>query len=104
MNRRGFISALVGVVAVEAIPPSQVWPFRKIFVPPSPRIFEWPKPYWITCANGNLEPGQMVAIYSPSGFLQGHYTVLKVDGTTVMFDTMLRGPNELEKLLEELPR
>lgn len=32
MNRRGFIGAMLGAAAVTALP-SEVWPFRKIFLP-----------------------------------------------------------------------
>lgn len=32
MNRRGFIGALLGTAAATALP-SEIWPFRKIFVP-----------------------------------------------------------------------
>ena len=35
MNRRGFLRAMFGTGAVAAIAPSQVWPFRKIFLPMS---------------------------------------------------------------------
>ena len=32
MNRRGFIGAMLGAAAATALP-SEVWPFRKIFLP-----------------------------------------------------------------------
>jgi hypothetical protein len=39
MNRRGFLNAILKTAAATALP-SEVWPFRKIFLPPVlPRIF-----------------------------------------------------------------
>ena len=39
MNRRNFLRSMLGVAAATALP-SEVWPFRKIFVMPGPTI--WP--------------------------------------------------------------
>lgn len=38
MNRRRFLSLMTGAGTAAALPPSMVWPFRKIFLPPAPRI------------------------------------------------------------------
>lgn len=38
MERRNFLRSLLGVAAATALP-SEIWPFRKIFVPPAPQIF-----------------------------------------------------------------
>lgn len=35
MNRRGFLRSMLGVAAATALP-SEIWPFRKIFVPENP--------------------------------------------------------------------
>jgi hypothetical protein len=37
VDRRGFLRSLLGVAAITALP-SEVWPFRKIFLPPAPVI------------------------------------------------------------------
>ena len=37
MERRNFLRAMLGVAAATALP-SEVWPFRKIFVPAAPRM------------------------------------------------------------------
>jgi hypothetical protein len=34
MNRRLFLGTLFGAAAAQLVPPSQVWPFRKIYTPP----------------------------------------------------------------------
>lgn len=41
MNRRNFLRLMSGAGTVAALPPSMVWPFRKIFLPPAPKIFNW---------------------------------------------------------------
>lgn len=41
MNRRNFFRLLAGAGATAAIPPSMVWPFRKIFLPPTLTPFEY---------------------------------------------------------------
>jgi hypothetical protein len=38
MDRRGFLRSMLGVAAVTALP-SEVFPFRKIFLPPMPKWF-----------------------------------------------------------------
>lgn len=45
MNRRRFLNLIAGAGTAAALPPSMVWPFRKIFLPPqntliADRIFE----------------------------------------------------------------
>lgn len=42
MNRRNFLNALLGTAAATALP-SEIWPFRKIFLPVAPQIVipEW---------------------------------------------------------------
>jgi hypothetical protein len=37
MNRRNFLRSMLGVAAATALP-SEIWPFRKIFLPMTPRI------------------------------------------------------------------
>lgn len=37
MERRHFLRAMLGVAAATALP-SEIWPFRKIFLPPAPKI------------------------------------------------------------------
>lgn len=37
MNRRNFVRSILGVAAATALP-SEVWPFKKIFLPPAPMI------------------------------------------------------------------
>lgn len=37
MNRRRFLGTLLGTGASTLVPPSMVWPFRKIFLPTIPR-------------------------------------------------------------------
>ena len=37
MDRRNFLRSMLGVAAATALP-SEVWPFRKIFLPPAPMI------------------------------------------------------------------
>ena len=37
MNRRGFLAAILGTAAATALP-SEVWPFRKIFLPAAQTI------------------------------------------------------------------
>jgi TAT (twin-arginine translocation) pathway signal sequence len=38
MNRRNFLRAIIGTAAATALP-SEVWPFRKIFLPTTPKLF-----------------------------------------------------------------
>lgn len=40
MERRNFLRSILGVAAATALP-SEVWPFRKIFLPAAPQII-WP--------------------------------------------------------------
>ncbi len=40
MDRRNFLRSMLGVAAATALP-SEVWPFRKIFLPTSP-VIVWP--------------------------------------------------------------
>lgn len=37
MERRNFLRAMLGVAAATALP-SEIWPFKKIFLPPTPKI------------------------------------------------------------------
>jgi hypothetical protein len=41
MERRSFLRAMLGVAAATALP-SEVWPFRKIFLPAPQNEFMWP--------------------------------------------------------------
>lgn len=38
MNRRNFLRSMLGVAAATALP-SEIWPFRKIFVLPAPAMW-----------------------------------------------------------------
>jgi len=38
VDRRNFMRVMLGVAAATALP-SEVWPFRKIFLPPAPTIY-----------------------------------------------------------------
>jgi len=38
MNRRNFMRAILGTAAATALP-SEVWPFRKIFLPGAPQLW-----------------------------------------------------------------
>lgn len=38
MNRRRFLNLIAGAGTAAALPPSMVWPFRKIFLPSQPKI------------------------------------------------------------------
>lgn len=42
MNRRNFLRSIMGIAAATALP-SEVWPFRKIFLPPTPEVgtYNW---------------------------------------------------------------
>ena len=72
MERRDFFRAMLGAAAL--LPPSQVWPFRKIFIPSwlyQPPFYVdtinghiYQEPVTITLANPtNFKPGDRVQIY-----------------------------------------
>lgn len=38
MNRRDFLRIAIGAGAIAAVPPSMIWPFKKIFIPLAPKL------------------------------------------------------------------
>lgn len=55
MNRRNFMRTLLGVASATALP-SEVWPFRKIFLPPAPSI--------VTAIDAEAWPGMLYPMYA----------------------------------------
>ena len=54
MNRRNFLRSMLGVAAATALP-SEIWPFRKIFVLPAPAM-------WIGIDPGVLTVEAVIAL------------------------------------------
>lgn len=77
MERRDFFRLMLGAAAL--LPPSQVWPFRKIFIPPL-----WkPETFTISASNGHLfKKGDRVRIYRTAPGLEEYYLVDEIDATT----------------------
>lgn len=38
MNRRDFLRIAIGTGVIAAVPPSMIWPFKKIFIPLAPKL------------------------------------------------------------------
>lgn len=87
MERRDFFRLMLGAAAM--LPPSQVWPFRKIFIPSWLGQEMWSTTLPVTVAHPQiLLPGDRVKIYRTAAGLDGlYYVVDEIDhrGKTITF-------------------
>lgn len=86
LDRRDFVRLL----AASLVPPSMVWPFRKIFLPP---LWSYHS-FTLTCSNPwNFKVGDRVQIYRCPAGGSDYYLVKEITATTgVLMVTEIPSP------------